>query len=253
MVDRGGTWSQIEVAGHRCEVFEPGSPHEHGYVVLYLHGVHLGRLSEQETYTRLLAQHGLRAIAPFTARSWWTDRVCAEFDPQLSAARYVTEQIMPYVGRRWQIEPPRVALFGTSMGGQGALRLAFQRPNLFPIVAALSPAIDYQLCYDDADPTYDTLRQMYDDAEAARQDTATLHVHPLNWPRNIFFACDPYDWPWIDSAQKLQMKLSALGIPHEAELNVAAGGHGFGYYNCMADRVMQFLLTRLEQERLRIA
>lgn len=252
MASSGGQWSQVEVAGHRCEVFEPAVPNEHGYVVLYLHGVHLGRLSEHDAYTSLLARHGLRAIAPFTARSWWTDRICREFDPNITAARYVTDQIVPYIGQRWDIRPPRIALFGTSMGGQGALRLSFKHPNTFPVVAALSPAIDYQLCYEDYHGDYDTLREMYVDAEAARQDTATLHVHPLNWPRNIFFACDPYDWPWIDSAQKLQMKLYALGIPHETELAIEGGGHGFGYYNLMAERVMQFLLARLEHERLRV-
>jgi S-formylglutathione hydrolase FrmB len=136
------------------------------------------------------------------------------------------------------------------MGGQGALRLAFKRPDTFPIVAAISPAIDFQLRYDAEG--YDTLREMYADAEDARQDTATLHVHPLNWPRNIFFACDPTDWPWIESAQRLQMKLAALGIPHEADLETTAGGHGFAYYDRLADRALDFILSRLDQERRRL-
>ena len=71
------------------------------------------------------------------------------------------------------------------MGGQGALRFAFKHPQLFPIVAAISPAIDYQMRYYDEEEV--TIPQMYDDPKQARQDTATLHVHPLNWPRNIWF------------------------------------------------------------------
>jgi S-formylglutathione hydrolase len=143
----------------------------------------------------------------------------------------------------------RVALLGTSMGGQGALRLAFKHPNAFPIVAALAPAIDFQWRYDEEDKG---IAAMYADEEAARQDSATLHVHPLNWPRNIWFSCDPGDVPWIESAQKLQMKLVALGIPHECDLETEAGGHGFDYYNRLAPRAMEFVATRLEQERLRI-
>ena len=38
----------------------------------------------------------------------------------------------------------KLALLGVSMGGQGALRMAYKYPNIFPTVAAISPAIDFQ-------------------------------------------------------------------------------------------------------------
>jgi S-formylglutathione hydrolase FrmB len=138
---------------------------------------------------------------------------------------------------------------GTSMGGQGALRIAFKHPNQFPTVAAISPAIDYQLRYKDGD---EVLYQMYSDAEEVRQDTATLHVHPLNWPRNIWMCCDPTDRRWHDSADKLRMKLNAIGIPHEHDLETTGGGHGFEYYNRMAPKALGFIAERLERERLRV-
>lgn len=240
-------WSQMEIAGHACDLFQPGVPSEHGYFVIYLHGVHQTRLVDNAAYTDLFDRHGLRVIAPTTGRSWWADRICSDFDPLITPESYVVHHVVPDLGQHFGTIPPRLALLGTSMGGQGALRLAFKHPNIFPIVAALAPAIDYQLRYDD----YDTMQQMYPDAEAVRQDTATLHVHPLNWPRNIFFACDPNDWPWIESSQRLQMKLSALGIPHQADLETAGGGHGFAYYNHMAETAIGFIVERLDAERRR--
>jgi S-formylglutathione hydrolase FrmB len=135
------------------------------------------------------------------------------------------------------------------MGGQGALRLAFKHPNIFPIVAAISPAIDYQLRWNEGD---EMLPQMYADPEAIRQDTATLHVHPLNWPRNIWFCCDPTDYRWHESADRLRMKLNAIGIPHEHDLETTGGGHGFAYYEKMAPMAVRFIAERLERERLRI-
>lgn len=243
-----GNWTEVEVAGHRCDVFEPSRPSGHGDALIYLHGVHLQRLVGNATYERLFERHGLRVLAPFTQRSWWTDRICQEFDPKITAERYVLDAIVPYAAERWDVRPPRLGLWGTSMGGQGALRLAFKHPNVFPIVAALAPAIDYQLRWDEDE----TLPLMYRDEEQARQDTAILHVHPLNWPRNIFFACDPLDDPWSTSSDRLKMKLSALGIPHESDLETIAGGHGFGYYNQMADTTIKFLVERLERERLRV-
>lgn len=242
-------WSEIEVAGHPVDVYEPSRPSEHGYVVIYLHGVHLNRLNDKAEFCAEFDRHGLRVMAPRTQRSWWTDRICPEFDPQLTAERHLLDNVLAEIDRRWDVRPPRIALLGTSMGGQGALRMAFKHPQKFPIVAAISPAIDYQWRMEEGD---ETLAQMYADAEQARQDTATLHVHPLNWPRNIWYCCDPTDYRWHESAEKLRTKLAALGIPHDYDLETSGGGHGFEYYNRMAPAAVSYLVERLERERLRV-
>mgnify|MGYP003618474521 CR=1 FL=1 len=245
-----GTWSEVRVAGHPVDVYEPARRNEHGFVVLFLHGVHLGRLVENEAFCREFDRFGLPVVGPMTARSWWTDRICPEFDPAVTAERHVLDRIVPWAAERWNSGPTKIALLGTSMGGQGALRFAFKHPAKFPIVAAVSPAIDYQVrFYDDGEVT---IPQMYDDPEQVRQDTATLHVHPLNWPRHIWFAADPTDERWYESAQRLHMKLYSLGIPHEHELETVGGGHGWAYYDRMAPRAVGFLAERLEQERRRV-
>ena len=242
-------WTPIKLRGHWCDVFEPVDRNAHGFAIVYLHGVHLTRLADHPAFTAEFERHGLPVVAPFTKRSWWTNRICPEFDATLTAERHVLDNVVPLIKERYGGEPPRIALLGTSMGGQGALRFAFKYPNRFPIVAALSPAIDYQLRWNEGD---ETLPLMYSDPEAVRQDTATLHVHPLNWPRNIWFCCDPADARWHDSADRLHMKLAALGIPHEYDLETSAGGHGFGYYNHMVPRAVAFVAERLERERLRV-
>ena len=243
-------WSTVTVAGHACDVFEPPRPSEHGYVVIYLHGVHLSRLHDKYPFVEAFVRHGLRVIAPMTQRSWWTDRICQEFDPNVTAQQYVMQSVLPYIGERWGTAPPRIALLGTSMGGQGALRFSFKFPDKFPVVAAISPAIDYQQRFDEGD---ETLPLMYRDREQARQDTATLHIHPLNWPRNTWFCCDPADYRWHDSAEKLHMKLAALGIPHDYNGTATGGGHGFEYYNRMAPHAIDFIAERLDKERRRLA
>lgn len=244
-----GQWTQTTLAGHACDMFEPDAPSPHGYVVLYLHGVHLNRLVDKPAFTAEFERHGLRVFVPMTARSWWTDKICSEFDSRLTAERHVLANVLPHLAERWNAAPPRIGLLGTSMGGQGALRFAFKYPNLFPVVAALSPAIDYHQRFDEGD---ETLPLMYPDREAARQDTAILHVHPLNWPRHQFFCCDPKDYRWFDSADRLRMKLYSLGVPHECDLETTGGGHGFEYYSRMAPRAIGFVAERLERERLRV-
>ena len=244
-----GKWVETLIAGHPADVFEPGSRSPTSGTVVYLHGVNQTRLVSNEVFTRLFGQHGLRVVAPLTGPSWWTDRICQAFDPALTAERHVRENVLAWIAQAWDARPPHVALLGTSMGGQGALRLSFKLASTFPIVAAISPAIDFQWRIQEGDPN---LSSMYIDAEAARQDTALLHIHALNWPRNIWFCCDPADVRWHESAEKLRMKLYSLGIPHECDLETEAGGHGFEYYDHMAERAIGFIVQRLQQERARV-
>lgn len=248
MGEFAGTWKELEVGGHPADVYEPPSASEHGYVLIYLHGVHLGRLVDKAAYCGMFDEFGLRVVAPRTQRSWWTDRICPEFDENTSAEAHVLNRVLPWIAETWDARPPQIGLFGTSMGGQGALRISFKHPNTFPVVAAVSPAIDYHQVFDE----YETISQMYDDPEQVRQDTATLHIHPLNWPRHTYFCCDPTDERWFESSDRLHMKLSSLGIPHEHNFEVEEGGHGWPYYSRMAEEAVRFLHARLEQERLRL-
>lgn len=251
MAETDGNWREIELAGHVCHVFEPAEPSPHGYTVLYLHCSRAARIGDYPAFVDQFARHGLRVIQPISGLSWWTDRVWPPFDAAISAEAYVRGPVMEYAAEQWGARPPRVALLGISMGGQAALRMAYKYPQQFPTVAAIAPAIDFQKRIDEGvDPG---LAQMYRDAEDARQDTATLHIHPLNWPRNQFFCCDPTDVRWHESADRLRMKLSSLGVPFECDLETVAGGHSFEYACHMAPRVVGFLAERLESERLRIA
>jgi S-formylglutathione hydrolase FrmB len=244
-------WKREPIAGHAAEIYEPPNPSEHGYTVIYLHGIHLKTLSDNAVFTNLFANHGLRAVVPLTKRSWWADRICREFDPAISAQQYVREGVMPFIQERFGAVPPRIALLGTSMGGQGALRFSYKFPAQFPTVAAMAPAIDYQMRYYEEGED-GTLAEMYDSPEAIRQETATLHVHPLNWPRNVWFCCDPTDYRWHESTERLRSKLAASGIPYDCDLETEAGGHTWDYYNHMAPEAIAYIANRLERERLRV-
>lgn len=245
-----GTWSTIAIAGKPCDLYEPPERKLPGLALIYLHGVHLQRLAEQPPFTAEFARHGLPVICPHTSHSWWTNKICTEFDPVLTAERHVLDNIVPWLAREWGVKPPGIGIFGTSMGGQGALRFAFKYPNTFPVAVGISPAIDYWLRMKDSYD--DPLWQMYDEPEAARQDSATLHVHPLNWPRNIWYCCDPTDLRWHESADRLRMKMAALGIPQQYDLETTGGGHGFAYYNRMAPTAIGFLVERLQAEQRRV-
>ncbi|HVA45939.1 MAG TPA: alpha/beta hydrolase-fold protein [Pirellulales bacterium] len=241
----------VDLRGHACQVYEPAQRNPHGWSLIFLHDVDAAGLEGREAYLEQFARHGLPCIAPKSGRSWWTERIWPGFDAALSAEQYVMDHVLSYAAEQWGSRPTQIALLGIGMGGQGALRLSFKYPNRLPIVAAMSPAIDFQLAYYDEDEL--ALPAIYAEPEAARQDTATLHVHPLNWPRNIYFACDPADDPWFASAERLKMKLSALGIPHDADMQTTAQGRARAYSELMAAKALDYVAERLERERLRVA
>ena len=255
--DSAPHWSMIDVAGHPCECFDPPGAAP-GIAVIYLHGVRERMLRESNGLREAIETAGLRALAPRTGRSWWLDRIIAPFDSRVTPERFVVDEVVAEVGRRFGVKPPLIGLVGTSMGGQGALRLAYRHPTVFPVAAAIAPAIDFHLALRDlhAIPDGDlfaNLYEIYGDVERARQDTAILHVHPLNWPRHQWFASDPDDWQWHDGAERLHGKLAALGIPHTAVLDLRAGGHGPAYYDSVAPEAIRFILTALEAESRRLA
>lgn len=244
-----GQWTETTVAQHACDIYEPRQPNPHGEVLLYLHEAHVERLRESEAFRQQFERFGLRVVSPITGRSWWMDRISPDFDPRLTAEQHLLRNVLPWIAEQWSSVPPRIGLLGIGMGGQGALRLAYKYPDTFPVVAAISPAIDFQQLWEDGD---EVLQVMYPDPEAARQETALLYVHPLNWPRNQFFCCDPSDYHWWESVDRLRMKLASLGVPFEADLESSGGGHSFTYYDRQAERAVAFVAERLQRERRRL-
>jgi S-formylglutathione hydrolase FrmB len=243
-----GTWTQIEVAGKIVDLYDPPGPTGPRFAVLFLHAFGLDTLVDKPAFTTRFDDMRIACACPHGQRSWWADRICTEFDAKLTAEQHVIRNVLPFMRQRWQLGARAVGLLGTSMGGQGALRLAFKHPELFPIAAGIAPAIDYHewygrgLCLDD----------MYDSKEQCRQDTATLHVPPHGFPPHIFFCVDPDDADWHRGSDRLHEKLNALGLSHTCDLTTRAGGHSWDYYNAMAGPAVQFIHAGLEQESRRL-
>ena len=239
-------WRCEEVAGHPVYCFEPAVCHAQRFAVLYLHGVH-GRLLHQEPdFVQPFAERGLRLICPVAGPYWWIDRPVPEFDDRRTPEQFVVESVLPWAVEGKMIDPARLALLGTSMGGQGVLRLSYKHPRRFPVVAAISPAIDFHCRWREGDPI---LQSIYPTEEAARQETALLYAQGLNCTQHQFFCCDPDDTRWWESVDRLRMKLASMGCRFECDLETRAGGHGFEYYSAMAPRAAEFIEQRLEQHR----
>jgi len=243
-----GEWQQVVIAGKQVDLYEPPDPVEQNFAILFLHGHGVNTIKDNPAYTAELERTGLRAVCPYGARSWWLDVICDEFDAALTPLAFLHEELVPAIRDRWNVPERGLGLTGISMGGQGALQLAYRHPRAYPVVAAISPAIQFERYYGRDIP----LDDMFDSAEDARQHTVTLHLNPLNWPQHQLLVCDPADDYWFEGVDRLAMKLASSGIPFETDFEISAGGHDWSYFNQMAPKVIEYLATRLEQESRRL-
>jgi S-formylglutathione hydrolase len=241
-----GTWSFYRVADKQIEVYDPPKPPR--FAVIFLHGIGLETLRERPRFTQVLESLNLACACPHGQRSWWVDRVCPEFDPLLTPEKFLLNEVLAFCRERWKLGDRATGLLGISMGGQAALRLAFKHAKIFPVAAGTASAIDYYELYGQGS----VLDDMYDSKEQCRQDTATMHVPPFDYPPHIFFAIDPDDDNWFRGNDRLHEKLNALGVPHTFDFTTRAGGHSWQYFDHMAEPTLKFIHSGLEQESRRL-
>jgi S-formylglutathione hydrolase len=175
--------------------------------------------------------------------------VVPSFDARFTPQQFLAQHLFPHLQKAWQLPDRRMAICGVGMGGQGALLQAYRHPRVVPVVGAIAPAIDFHQLVPQTD---ELLTEVFANREWARQHTAILHVHPLNYPPCQYFCCDPQDYLWFDSSDRLRMKLSSIGIPFEADLETTADGDRLVYARQMWPRMLESLLQGLERERLRV-
>lgn len=280
--DQNDRWQTQVIAGVTCLIGGVPRGPRHGYTLIYLHNTVPDPLLEGELLLNWAQSTGVTVVAPLAGQSWWTDRVWPPFSPQFSTETFLTRHLLPDLATRlrdnpdqvesapvggtatssgpsmagadagtdelpWQLRP---ALLGKGMGGQGALRIAYRHAKTFPVVSAIHPWIDMQLAHKAGDPT---LTELYPDPEAARQDTALLHIHPLAWPPQHWFCGDPWDPTWFPGIERLQSKLSALGVPYACELELTPPpAHPQDYPLTMLPRALEKITHGWERERLRL-
>src|SRR5262245_50615717 len=96
-----GTWTTVEIAGKAADVYEPPNTSHPRFGTLHLHGAGMETLRDRPAFTRLFDELRLGCVCPHGKRSWWADRVCAEFDPEITAERHLLDQVLPWFATRW--------------------------------------------------------------------------------------------------------------------------------------------------------
>jgi S-formylglutathione hydrolase len=234
-------WTSDSISSKPVEIFEPDAPGERRGVVIFLHGYDGVTLRANPAYTNELNRHLLAAVCPLGPECWWSDRIYPLFDPDISPVEFLAQQLPGYCQMRWNCDATKIGVTGVEMGGQGALQLSYRYARRFPVVVAISPKVDFETWHGHGT----SLDEIFPNREAARQATATLHIHPLDWPKHQLLLCDPADQYCIEGVHTLASKLSSTGIPFESDFVSTHGGFGWNYANAMAGRVIEFLASHM--------
>ncbi|HTQ59374.1 MAG TPA: alpha/beta hydrolase family protein [Candidatus Solibacter sp.] len=246
-----------------CILLPPSYDHEktRHYPILYLlHGlgdndqmlIHSGGLNLVED---LWEQHQLGEFliaTPAARASFYIN----SRDGRQRYEDFFLREFMPGVERRYRTLPGRKSrgIAGISMGGYGALHIAFRHPQLFGVVGAHSAALIEQLPTVSAKDSrqISQLRVLgsafgspFDPAFWKENDPVTIARTANLAGLEIYFDCGSQDdYGFEDGALVLDRLLTARHIPHEFHLY--PGGHDWTYFAEHLPAMLEFAYRALQ-------
>jgi esterase/lipase superfamily enzyme len=148
----------------------------------------------------------------------WMDRglpVAEQARCQALYARYVEEEVVPYVRRVCQTADIRIAASGASFGGFHAANTVFRRPDLFDGLIALSGFYDlgpdYLHGYSDDNVYYNNPAWYLPQLEGH-------HLHLLRTACKLLIMTGQGAWEHPEASRRLSEILNAKAIPHRLDL-----------------------------------
>jgi S-formylglutathione hydrolase FrmB len=142
---------------------------------------------------------------------------------------FFVREFIPYVEARYRVEPGRKfrGITGISMGGFGALHLAFAHPNLFGSVSAHSAALveDLPKMMTGEENSLSPVDMAFWDENNPLTQAKTARLNGLE----IYFDCGTEDdYGFYKGAKILDEELTKRRVPHEFHLY--PGAHDWDYF-----------------------
>ncbi|ALJ04728.1 XynC protein [Pseudalgibacter alginicilyticus] len=199
-------------------------------VVYLLHGAGghykswLGKVPDIELYADL---YKVIIVCPDGDKtSWYFD---SPIDKTMQYETYISKELIASVDKSYNTVPDKNnrAITGYSMGGHGALYLAFKNPDVWGVAASMSGGVDLR-GFPQGWDIYKRLGTYAENPENWENNTVINLVHLLNGKNLKFlFDCGTDDFFYEDNV-RLHKKLLVRNIPHD--YIERPGGHTNKYW-----------------------
>ncbi len=236
-------------------------------VVYLLHGLGGGQHEWRkggriaETLDRLIESGAISpviTVMPEAGKSWYVDS--KQFGGPGDYETAITRDLVAGIDRLY----PTLAnarhrgIAGVSMGGHGALRLAFAHPEIFSAVAALSPGIwKPGGVSEQSGPAVETAEEREKWYPRTTGETFDMEIFNAQSPFalignaarqerpvDVFLAVGDDDyWTLYDGTVEMYIELRRVGL--KPELRVGDGGHDWKFWRLMIADVFQFFDANL--------
>ena len=213
------------------------------YPVLYLlHGA-MGCYSDWPRKARLDSLsncYGVIIVCPDGQDSWYFD---SPVDPTMQFETYVSKELVEYIDSHYRTLANRYmrAITGLSMGGHGAMFLAFRHPDVFWSCGSMSGNMDITQ-FPDSWHIKDRLGKRDDNPQRWRDHAVCnlvdqVKASPLQPAQNIIFD-DGLNDIFIKNNIALHEQLVEKGIDHD--FTVRPGRHSWDYWVNSLDYHLMF-------------
>lgn len=213
-------------------------------IIYLLHG-----LSDDHTcwwrYTsveRYANQRGFILVMPEVQRSFYTD-----MDKGLDYFTFISQELPTIIERLIGYKHRRENTFvaGLSMGGYGALKCGFSRPEFYGGCAGFSPALDKSRLYQNNDVmTGKEIVGIFGNSLKHSDDVLVLSENLVNLKADmrpkIYTSCGFDDFVYNDFLM-LKSKLDSLNIKYKAE--EWSGNHEWGFWDTSIQHAMDYFLN----------
>ncbi len=216
---------------------------EKGSRVLYLlHGLSDDytawmRFSSIERYAN---EAGIVVIMPDAARSFYTDMIGGP--PYYT---FFQKEFIPYVTTLFSLQADREHTYiaGLSMGGYGAIKLAFLNPDIFSAAASLSGAVDIVSRMEKDPRLAEAIHLVFGPPSATKNtsnDLFYLAKNPIgaSIPR-LYIACGTEDFLYQDNL-RFRDVLSTSSYPFRFECG--QGIHDWNFWDTYIKKAISFFL-----------
>lgn len=222
------------------------------YPVLYLlHGADgcYNDWSRKADLHRLADQYNVIIVCPDGQDSWYFD---SPIDPKMQFETYVSKELVSYIDSHYRTIANRYmrAITGLSMGGHGALFLAFRHPDVFWSCGSMSGNMDITQFTDRWHirarlGDYEDNPQRWHDHAVCNQLDKVKNC-PLKPAQNILID-DGLNDIFIKNNIAIHDKMVEMGIDHD--FTVRPGRHSWTYWVNSLDYHMMFFDKAFDRGR----